>query len=105
MVGAVPGGAVAVAVAIVPGEQALERLDEVGLRPAARLHDRDARGGVGDEHVEQAVAARLAGESRRLVGDVDDPAPRGVDAEIAAEHLSRASGSPAPPRERRAGGR
>ena len=56
VVGAVAGGAVAVAVAVVAGQQAVERRHQVGLRPRAQLHQGHAGGGVGDEDVDQPVA-------------------------------------------------
>lgn len=56
VVAAVARGAVAVVPGVVGGEEGLEDGEEVVVAARAGLQDGDARGGVGDEDVEEAVA-------------------------------------------------
>ena len=76
---------VRVAVAVVARQQSFEGVDEVVVAACAGLDDRDAGGGVRDEHVAQAVAVRRA-ERAHLVGEIDDASTRGVDVENGGIH-------------------
>ena len=72
-------------VSIVAGEQSLESIDEVVFGSGARLDDCQAGGGVGHEHVAQAVAAgrtELADRPR----EVDDEAFARVDVDECRVH-------------------
>lgn len=104
VVGAVPGGAVVVEVAVVAGEQPLERGHEIVLRAAGGLHEGHARGGVGREDVDEPVASS-ATEGAHLVGDVDDLPIGGVDLDFGPLHGSSSTSPahvvrPAPGRDR-----
>ncbi len=60
VVAAVAGAAVAVLPAVVGGEEGVQGGEEVVVTAYACLEDRDARRGVRDEEVEEAVAATAA---------------------------------------------
>src|SRR5437870_1648903 len=70
---------------VMTGEEALERLDEVGLRSRTGLHQGHAGGCMRREHVEQPVAPAPA-EGRRLVRKVDDLTARRVQFQQRAIH-------------------
>lgn len=70
-----PPGAVRVAPAVVGGQQVAEGGEQVLVASGAELKERDPGGGVGDEDMEQTVAAALAGEVRTRGRDVLDPLP------------------------------
>jgi hypothetical protein len=74
----VAGTAVAVLPAVVGGEEGVQGGEEVVVAAGARLDDRDARGGMRDEDVEEPVAAggRLPQELLAVGGQVDDPLRR-----------------------------
>src|SRR5271165_6117190 len=74
---AVPAGSVRVPPAIVGGQQAAEGRQEVIVAARAEFDQRDARGRVRHEDVQQAVAALGggAGERRAFAGDVPDRLP------------------------------
>lgn len=91
VVAAVAGAAVAVLPAVVGGEQVVEGGQQVVVAARAGLQHGDAGGGVGDENVEQAVAAGggageelLAGARQvrdalgRTRGDVQDRGGEGI---------------------------
>lgn len=77
VVAAVPGAAVAVLPAVVGREEGVQGGEEVVVAAGARLQDRDTRGGVGDEEIEEAVAAGrdLPEEGLAVSGQVHDPLP------------------------------
>ena len=56
VVGPVSRRAVRVPVAVVAGQEALQRVEQVALGAGAGLHEGDAGGGVGHEDVDQPVA-------------------------------------------------
>lgn len=71
----------AVAPAVVPRQETVERREEVFLRAGPQLHDDDARGGMGGEDDEQAVT--FAGhEARAGLGQVGQPVAAGVDFDL-----------------------
>ena len=67
----VAAAAVPVAPPVVRGQEVGEGGEQVVVRARPRLDDRDAGGGVRDEHVEEPVA-ELPHEVRALVGEVED---------------------------------
>src|SRR5207245_2708583 len=85
---AVAGPAVAVGPSVVGGEQVVQCGEQVRVAPGARLDHGEARRGVGDPYVEQAVAgARGAQERGDLAGEVDDGlAAAGPDLDQLAVH-------------------
>jgi hypothetical protein len=92
MVGAMARRPVAVPVeGVVPGQQPVERREQVLVRAGTDLEDRDARGRVRDEYREQSVAFlvfdRFRDERRAGRGQVDDArdAP-GPDRELASPY-------------------
>ena len=80
-----------VPVAIVAGQQPLERFDEVVVGAGAGLDDRHTRRGVRDEDVAQTVSAGPAERANR-VGQVDDPPTGGVDVEQIGFHAFQGTG-------------
>ena len=80
------------AITVVTGQETLERLREVTLRPGAGLHDSQAGRGVRSKHVDQAVALAFA-EAGQFVGEVNGTGPRRVDLDLdCAQFLSPAPG-------------
>jgi len=75
------GTAVLVEVAVVPGEQPLQRRHQVALRAAPRLHQGEAGRGMQGEQADKAIAAVLD-ECADVVGDVDDLRAAGVDRQL-----------------------
>ena len=75
-----------VRVAIVTGQQPVQHVLQIRLRPAASLHQGEAGGGVGQEHVEQAVASHLCGGRPDVIGHIHDPSSRRVDIELPRLH-------------------
>ena len=74
-----------VPVAVVAGEKALQRGQQVAVGPGAGLHQCDAGGGMGHEDVDQPVTQPGA-EAVELGREVDDALPGGVDAELERLH-------------------
>jgi len=71
----------AVAPAVVPWQETVERGEEVLLRAGTQLHDQDARRGMGGEDDEQAVT--FAGhESRAGLRQVGQPVAAGADFDL-----------------------
>src|SRR6266511_1350734 len=88
VVGAVPAAAVAVEVAVVLGQQAVEHLLQVLLGARACLHHDQPGGRVRHEDVQQAVLApRLTQKAGDLRGQVHDGPAGGVDTELGGSHL------------------
>ena len=91
VIGPVARRSVGVPVAVVAGEEALQRGQQVALGPRAGLHQGHAGGGVRHEDVDQPVAQPGA-EALELGREVDDALPGGVDAEL--DRLHRAPSLP-----------
>ena len=85
VVGAVAGRAVRVPVAVVAGEEPLERRREVVLRTGAELHQRQPGRRVRREHVHQAVAP-TATELGHVVRDVEHALTRRVEIDPGSLH-------------------
>ena len=73
-------------VPIVAGNHALDQRFEVSLRARARLDQREPRGGVRQEHVQEPIAARLARERLDLRRDIDDAPALRDDVELRRPH-------------------
>jgi hypothetical protein len=70
---------------LVARQEPFECIDQILVTARTRFDDRDARGGVGDENVAQAVTVRCA-ERPHIAGEIDDAPPRGVDVEHGGVH-------------------
>ena len=57
-----------------PGQEPVERLEEIIIGPGPELHDHDTRGGMRHEDVEQAVAV-VRDEATAGIGQVGEAAP------------------------------
>ncbi len=89
VIGAVAGRAVAVAPAVVAGQEPVERLDRVLLGARPELDDHEARGRVRHEHREQPVPALggIGGEPGAGRGEVGEAAVApGADLELDRAH-------------------
>jgi len=71
MIGAVTGRSVAMAPAIVSGEQRVERSQQVDIGAGSRFKDRHSTGRVRHEHVDEAISPPCT-EGRDPPGDVED---------------------------------
>src|ERR1700750_1923934 len=87
MVGTVARAAVAMHPTVVARQQPSQGLDHVGLRARDHLHEGYAGGGVGSEHVAQAVPQPLA-ERCDLVGDVGQGSATGADLKLDGIHFA-----------------
>ena len=85
VIGTVPRRPVGVAVPVVAGEKALQRVEEVGLGPGSRLHEGEPGSCVRDEGVDQAVA-QAGTEQLELGGQVDQASSGGVDVDLDGVH-------------------
>ena len=94
MVPTVADRPVRVPVAVVSRQQPLDRVRQVGLRPRARLHQRQAACRVRQEHVGEprSPTGRVRHELLDVVGDVGDQTTPCVDLELERRH----SGNPTP---------
>jgi hypothetical protein len=86
MVAAVTDRAVPVPIAIVAGQDPFEELLEVGLRARPGLHERDARGRVRHEDVDEPVPPDRRAERLDQVGDVHHAAVSRVDPKLPGVH-------------------
>lgn len=78
---------VAMRVAVIPREDALEQLVEVGLGSTPRLEQRDTGSGVRHEDMDQPVPADPPGEAHDLFGEVMHPTTTGLELEGLGVHV------------------
>src|SRR5437660_4211356 len=72
-------------VVVVPRQETSQRLDQIGLRSAARLHEADSAGGMGRKDVGQTVTPP-GDEPLDLRRELDNLAIRRVDLDLDAVH-------------------
>ena len=75
-----------VRVPVVSGKDPFEQLLEIGLGARPRLHQRQPRGGVRQEHMGQPALGSLRDESSDPGGDVDHSLPAGFNLEFRNPH-------------------
>ena len=85
VVGPMAERAVAVAVAVVAGQERAQGFEQVLVRARARLHEGQAGRGVGGEHRAQPVAP-AGTEPLHIGGDVERRTPRGLQAQLQSVH-------------------
>ena len=81
MVRPVSGRTMSVAVPVVARKEPPERVDEVGVRSCAHLHQGEAGRGMRHEDVDEPVT-ETGTELRQLGGEVDGALPGGVDVDL-----------------------
>lgn len=74
MVGSMTSGAVVMAVAVVPREETIDKILQVGVRPRSELHECESGRRVRREDVDKSVAF-VPTERNDVVGDVLDSLP------------------------------
>src|SRR5207247_2436622 len=86
MIAAVAPAAVTVGIPIVARNETLDDRFEILLRTRSRLHQREPRGRMRQEDVEQTAVVCLRAERPNLAGDVDDGSPTRVDRDLGRAH-------------------
>ena len=83
---------VAMDVEPVARKQIVQKVFEVLFGTRARFDQRDARGRVGDENVQEPTALTAA-EAPDLIGDIDGAPLTGIDVQVERVHGSRLRGA------------